>query len=286
MAIQLWSRLLIKTPDYKPITDFNPHRPFAVISDIHGNYIALQAVFADIYKRNIDQIVCLGDIVGYGPEPEQCLKAVRENCCLCVRGNHDHGLVEMPLGFNTIAYEAVQWTRGQVRPHWFSSVEKRQNWQFLQHTINGVAKKECWRFCHGSPRDPLMEYIEDDNLRTSASRNALRSKRLELLQKISPDTCFVGHTHIPGIIADNLQFYPPTQVQNQWLLWPGRPTLVNVGSVGQPRDGDNRACYVTVAEQNIIQFHRVIYDVRTVMNKILRVNELNEQLAHRLLYGI
>ncbi len=252
---------------------------YAIISDIHANLAALEAVLADIENRRVQRVVCLGDVVGYGPDPLQCLSIVREKTEFCLKGNHDVAILFEPLGFNQAARSAAIWTKKQVKPGWFSSREKRMNWEFLQGLPERLSEGDNL-FVHGSPRDPVMEYIEESDLMNMGFGPG---DKIQSILNMIEGTCFVGHTHRPGIIDESCKFYKPRDFDLHWQL-SGKPTIVNVGSVGQPRDADPRACYVTVDGERV-EYHRVEYDVELTVRKIRENNELHEILADRLLEG-
>lgn len=239
----------------------------ALISDIHGNLQALEAVLADIDAVGVDELACLGDIVGYGGDPAACLDLVRARRPVAVvRGNHDSYAAndEEILGFNPAAAAATIWTREQL-----SSEQRR--WladQPLQATVaHGVA------LVHDSLLDPgswsYMRFLQDGVL-------ALASQE--------PRLCFYGHTHVPMAFRrrgeDVEQF-----TDGEYDLADGDHWLVNVGSVGQPRDGNWRAAWTLLdTEADRLTLRRVEYDVETCMARILDAG-LPERLAERLAHG-
>ena len=232
----------------------------ALISDLHSNLEALTAVFADIEAQGIDHIGCLGDVVGYGPDPAACVDLVRKKTDFCLLGNHDEALLVGARDFNPHARQAVDWTRECLKPRWYHGAVRKDRWTWLtqlqpQHSLDG------FYFYHASPRDPVREYV----LSTDAMLNR---EKLEGIFAILEGTCFVGHTHYPGVFDSKLRW---TGLEGEstlrFPLQEDGPYVFNVGSVGQPRDGDNRACYA-VLEDDAVTWHRVPYDYRATMAKI------------------
>ena len=245
----------------------------AIISDIHSNLEALQAVLADIKSQGIKEIYCLGDVVGYGPNPRECIDLVMDSK-LVLLGNHDQGAMFDPDGFNQSAEKAIFWTRSQLE----SSSEPRnlreKRWEFLaerprSHRENG------YLFVHGSARNPLNEYVFPEDI--------YNQRKMERIFALVEKYCFQGHTHVPGIFTENLQFHSPEDIAYTYTL-DGRKTLCNVGAVGQPRDGDWRACYVLL-DGETIRYRRVEYDVDVTAKKIYAVPDLENFLGDRLKEG-
>lgn len=252
---------------------------YAVVSDIHANLAAWQAVLADIDRQGIGRIICLGDIVGYGPDPGACLTLARERCAFALKGNHDVAVLYEPLGFNQPARLAALWTKRQLEPRWFSLPTRRRNWEFLRRA------PERWQegtdlFVHGSPRDPVMEYIEEGDL---ADFSLVGGEKMQQIFAMFAGRCFVGHTHRPGIFTADLRFRKPAEIDQRWQE-ENVKAIINVGSVGQPRDGDPRACYVTV-DGPCVRFHRVPYDVAETIRRIHAIPELDALLGDRLRDG-
>lgn len=245
----------------------------ALVSDIHANVEALDAVCDHIAESGCERICCLGDVVGYGPDPKACIDRVME-FEFCLIGNHDHAVFMEPLGFNTAAERAVFWTRGVIDEEPDEALRRRR-WEFVGgmeqvHADNGRS------YVHGSPRHPMHEYLFPDEPEMGLS------KLVGVFEMIE-GACFVGHTHLPGVFTEEFQFLTPSQIGHKYDLG-GRKAVINVGSVGQPRDLDPRACYVTV-DGDEIRWHRVPYDHKTTMEKILAVDALDEFLANRLAEG-
>ena len=230
----------------------------AIISDVHGNLEALSTVLEDIDRRSVDAMLCLGDVVGYGPDPGPCLTAIRTRDIPCLLGNHDAAAfdVDERLTFSPLARRAIEWTATQLSD---------DDLAFLR-TFVPTIERYGQTFVHAAPNDPMaFDYIMDD---VDAARN---------FHAFSTPICFVGHTHQPEIFPEDL---------SSRQVVPGRRFIVNVGSVGQPRDGDARACYGLFDSDAVTFEHvRVRYDVPTTAEKIYRAG-LPAQLAERLVLGI
>ena len=246
----------------------------ALISDIHSNFEALQAVLADISSQNVDKLICLGDVVGYGPNPCECLETVMRRAELTIMGNHDQAALFDPDGFNPVALRAIYWTRDRLDAGSASVVNRR--WDFLSelpkmHTHDKVM------FVHGSPRDPTNEYVFPEFIYDKSKMDNIFSRVTQY--------CFQGHTHMPGVFTPDLEFIKPSQCDNVFPL--GKEKLmVSVGSVGQPRDEDNRACYVILDhDAKKIFFRRVEYDFEATIKKIYSFSELDRMLGDRLRTG-
>ncbi len=245
----------------------------ALISDIHSNLEALQAVLADIGKCNITEIYCLGDIVGYGPNPRECIDLVM-SCKVVLLGNHDQGAMFDPDGFNPSAERAIFWTRSQLEMPSDNRQQKEQRWEFLAERPRSF-RENGFLFVHGSARNPLNEYVFPEDI--------YNQRKMERIFALVERYCFQGHTHVPGVFTESLQFHSPEEIEYTYKL-DGRKTLCNVGSVGQPRDGDWRACYVQL-DGDTIRFRRVEYDIETTIQKIYAIPDLENFLGDRLRDG-
>lgn len=230
----------------------------AILSDIHGNLEALQRVLDSVRQHHVDAIACLGDIVGYGPFPNECVDLMRQDCATVVKGNHDSGAVgELPSDdFNAEGKAAIAWTGDRLTP---------PNKEFLRN-LPLTAESDGVMFVHASPREPDgWEYVANWDLAA------------QMFPHFAATYCCIGHTHIPAIIAAN------GALNN---FQPGQRHIINPGSVGQPRDGDPRAAFALLdtdrASASII---RVAYDVASTAAAI-RAAGLPEFLARRLGYGI
>jgi predicted phosphodiesterase len=241
----------------------------AVLSDIHSNLVALDAILA--HAGSVDAIWHLGDVVGYGPHPDGVVARLDEAKAIGVRGNHDAAALGGPEieWFNPDARAAAEWTRDRIAEStrvWLGELPP-------QRTIDAMT------LVHGSPLDPLREYIA-----TVASAQAN-------LAALPTSYGLHGHTHVPvAFIADGGNVLIVEPRDGATLELDDRPTLVNPGSVGQPRDGDPRASYMTLqidpvaAEPTVVAWHRVPYDLAAVQGAI-RAAGLPARLAERLAYG-
>lgn len=254
----------------------------AIISDIHSNTPALSAVLADIAQRDVEQIICLGDVVGYGPQPNQCLDLVMAHAKVTLLGNHDYAVLYEPVKFNTGAEAACFWTRRQVEDE-PDRDRRNARWDFLgglpvKHTLPGTdyGMGELV-FLHGSPRRPVNEYIFPDDIYNNPAK-------IEGIFDRFPHLCFVGHTHVPGVFTPAPDFYAPSEVGDVFETDLRKKALINVGSVGQPRDRDPRACYCLVGDETV-RFVRVEYDVETVVSEVSAIPELDDYLGVRLREG-
>jgi diadenosine tetraphosphatase ApaH/serine/threonine PP2A family protein phosphatase len=250
----------------------------AILSDIHGNLEALHAVLADAEQQGADAVYCLGDVVGYGANPRECLDIAR-GFRITLLGNHDQGAMFDPAGFSPTAERAIFWTRGELESSPEPRKAREQRWEFLAERPRRYVEDRCL-FVHGSARNPLNEYVFPED--------AWNHPKMERIFALVERWCFQGHTHIPGVFvaqpADYLyQFRSPDEIGFTYRL-DARKTLCNVGSVGQPRDGDPRACYV-LFDGETVSFRRVEYDIETAVRKIQAVPELNGVLGDRLRKG-
>ncbi len=248
---------------------------FAIISDIHSNIEALSAVMDDIGARGIERIICLGDVVGYGPDPLACLDLVRQRCQVALCGNHDQAVLLEPNNFNIGAEQACFWTRRRLEEEPDAALRELR-WRFLGSLpIKHV--EERMLFVHGSPRRPVNEYIFPDDGYTNPTKMAHIFERIDF-------ACFVGHTHVPGVYTPEPDFYAPDEFSAGIELVDGERRIFNVGSVGQPRDRDPRACYVVVNGRQV-EFVRVEYDVKATVAKVAALPELDNFLGQRLVDG-
>lgn len=238
-----------------------------LVSDIHSNAVALAAVLAalPIY----DQLWCLGDTIGYGPEPNLCLQKMQKLAKYALTGNHDLaslGLVSL-ADFNALARTANQWNNDQLEP------ELRA---YLQALPAQLPLPPEVTLVHASPRDPIWEYILDVQ---TAKAN---------LKHFDTPLCFVGHSHVPMIFANHADGQTEFQRGTPGQILQLRPEsryIINPGSVGQPRDGDPRAAYALWdTDAATIRFNRVEYDIAATQQK-MRAAGLPDMLAERLAFG-
>lgn len=256
---------------------------FAVISDIHSNLEAFNSALADIEKQNVDKICCLGDLLGYGPNPIQCvdkmIKLVKEGKVeTCLMGNHDQATQFDPEGFNQIALAAVFWTRKELESQRGPKAEER--WDFIGSCPRKIGK-DCFLFVHGSPFNPLNEYVFPDDVDDK--------RKMDTLFKFMQDKlyCFIGHTHVPGVFVDktdteDYQYFSYSTIAQEFggkFKLGSRRLLINVGSIGQPRDHDPRSCYVVVqydpdSKDNYVEYRRVEYNIDKTVADIQKIGDL------------
>ena len=244
----------------------------AVISDVHGNLEALEAVLADIADQNVDEIYCLGDVIGYGPNPRECIDRVM-NFDVCILGNHDQGALFDPEGFSSGAEKAIFWTRQQLESV-DDDPQQAARAGFLCN-LQRTHRDGDRLFVHGSARNPLNEYVFPEDV--------YNARKIEKIFALIQHSCFQGHTHVPGVFIENYQFVTPTELDNCFRIGDDK-IMVNVGSVGQPRDGDPRACYVVLDDESVT-FRRVEYPCETTRDKIHAISDLDSFLGDRLLEG-
>lgn len=238
-----------------------------LISDIHSNAVALDAVLAALPPY--DEIWCLGDTIGYGPEPNRCLATIRERTTHALTGNHDLaclGAVSL-ADFNALARAANEWNNRQLDPDLRA---------FLAGLPARLTVPPTVTLAHASPRDPIWEYILDP----ATARANLRYFETPL--------CFVGHSHVPTIFrmaSDDAWDFRRAQPDELLEIAANARYIINPGSVGQPRDGDPRAAYaIWDTEARTIHFKRVAYDVAATQQQMRAVG-LPDLLAERLAFG-
>ena len=263
----------------------------AIISDIHGNLEALTAVLAEIDRRGVNDILCLGDVLGYGPNPIECLDLIRQRCRSSIMGNHDFAVFYEPYNFNTGAEAAAYWTRGQLEKE-PEQQHRMARWNYLANLPVRISLgfggdpqtgKPPTRMAavHASPRKPINEYIFPDDIYTNPGKFGGLFDRIEKL-------CFVGHTHVPGVFLPGPDFYSPDELDHAFVIDPSHKAIVNVGSVGQPRDRDPRSSFIilhTTAVEPYIEFVRLEYDVETTRRKVEAIADLDDFLGARLVDG-
>ena len=230
-----------------------------IISDIHGNLPALEAVFREGERLGADEWICLGDVAGYGANPNECIELIRSRCDVCLLGNHDEAAREdssVP-SFNPLALEAILWTRSELTASsrdFLSTLPLRHETESATYVHSTPVRPEAWRYIRGY--SDAQEYAEGFTTRF----------------------CFVGHSHVPGAYSVSIDSVPKM--------------LVNVGSVGQPRDGDPRAAFVVVrwdtekpaTNKPSMELIRTGYDVEEARRRILDAG-LPRTLGDRLLAG-
>lgn len=245
---------------------------YAVIADIHSNLVAFQAVLRDIgYRGGCEEIWCLGDVVGYGPEPHACIELLRQHKHVCVAGNHDWAAIgNIDISdFNPYAAQAILWTREQL-----SAGDKA----YLQKLPERLTKGD-FTLVHGSPRHPIWEYLDMD---------WLSAKDIEdNFNRFDTRFCFVGHSHKPVVFEqDSSGHYSIMVIPDEIKVGSKkRRLIINPGGVGQPRDGDPRASYAIYNSRAQKVYHyRVSYDITATQQKMTEYN-LPPPLIERLSYG-
>lgn len=281
----------------------------ALISDLHSNMPAVRTAVADALERGVQRFVCLGDVVGYGAEPRETLGFVMElvgaegparvpeglpragealETGVCLRGNHEDGLLVTPEDFNPKARAAIEWTRDELASG--PPAERQRFFDYLgelePERVDGTVQ-----YAHGSPRDPLREYVIP---RDSQDPDKLAG----IFGPMTRGACFIGHSHVPAVYYEDGRIYLPKVPAGETAVGPfaldardpddpadtRSRAIVNVGSVGQPRDGDPRLSYVLFDGDNVT-FVRLSYDLDTAAARIRAVEALPEYLAERLARG-
>ncbi len=237
---------------------------YAILGDIHSNLEGLNAVLADAKEQGVTHYCCVGDVVGYNANPLECLRKVRELTTAVVRGNHDHYCSHMDdlNGFHPLAADVVDWTRQQLAD---------EDVAFLRG-LRMVAPVETFTIVHSTLDTPEMWGYVFDKLEAEANFNYQTTS-----------ICFYGHTHVPLAFekSDGIRSGLYTRVR----VAMGKKYFINVGSVGQPRDGDPRAAYVIYdMVENVIELRRVPYDFTVTQQKILDAG-LPSRVAARLAVG-
>lgn len=237
---------------------------YAILGDIHSNLEALDAVLDDASKQGVERYICVGDIVGYNANPVECLEKIRELDAITVRGNHDHYCChdEMLYDLNPVAAKVVEWTRDQLS-------EAQLNYLKRTRMVRAV---EGFTVVHSTLDTPERWGYVFEELEADASFNYQTTT-----------VCFHGHTHVPVTYekSSGIKKYS----YRQFRVTLGRKYFINVGSVGQPRDGDPRAAYVTYdTKAKDVELHRVTYDIAAAQEKILAAG-LPRPLAARLAVG-
>ncbi len=238
----------------------------ALLSDIHGNQEALTAVLRAVEESGVDEIYCLGDVVGYGCDPHACLELIEKHAAVKLMGNHESVVLglEATSGYTNVARIAAEWTRESLSDQELSTIARYE----MVHELGDIT------FVHASPFEPEnWHYI-------------LTADEADIaFEHMTGAICFHGHTHIPQIFSEVPGTRPKRKTAHDFDPFEESRYLVNVGSVGQPRDNDPRACFVTMdLNTRAIRFHRVEYDIAAAQKKMTAA-ELPELLIDRLAVG-
>ena len=242
---------------------------YAIISDIHSNLTAFQAVLQDIEARGgVQRIWCLGDIVGYGPDPRECIALLRQYDHICVAGNHDRGAIgKIDIeDFNPEAAFACRWNGQQL---------DEQEVEYLANLPLTITEGD-FTLAHGSPREPIWEYL----VSTYSARVSF--------DYFETGFCLVGHSHVPlmfELVEESGECLLHELSHDATIALGETRLIINPGAVGQPRDGDPRASYAIYdSEQNAIWHYRVPYDIALTQQR-MRERGLPRRLATRLSHG-
>ncbi|MDP3732019.1 MAG: metallophosphoesterase family protein [Candidatus Omnitrophota bacterium] len=239
---------------------------YGIFSDVHSNLEALDAVIEAYRKEKIDKYLCVGDVVGYAANPKECIEEVKALTMVTVAGNHDWAAVNLFSTdyFNPFAKEAIFWTQGNL---------DEQGAYFLEHLML-IYKNEDFTMVHGTLDEPGdFNYMAD---------GYLASRTFDLLDT---GICFVGHTHLPGVFIKSKDGHMQYQEEVNICIKEDTKYIINVGSVGQPRDGNPRAaCCIYDTDKKNVQIERISYDIQTARKKIID-RGLPGFLGERLLIG-
>ncbi len=238
----------------------------ALISDIHANLEALTAVIESIADQNIDRILCLGDVIGYGSDPSPCLELVNRTCDVKLMGNHEYAALGMLSSeyYHNDARKSAEWTHQRLTDYDLSIISTFE----MDHTFEDIY------LVHASPHEPQRwHYILQPEMAHLA------------FQHMNTNLCFFGHSHLPMIFVESPGQLPRVKAGHDFVPDRDNRYLVNVGSVGQPRDSDPRACYAIFdSKEYDVTFARVPYDVEVTQRKMKKAR-LPEMLIERLSVG-
>ena len=266
---------------------------FAILSDIHANLEALTAVLADIDRHGVERVVCLGDIVVYGPDPVACIDLVRERFEGVIMGYFDQAVIFGDRGYGSSGFESIQWTRRLLDSPTEPRDAGERRWAFLAELPRSLREGDTL-YVHGSARNPTLEYVYPEDIYNPG--------KLKRIFDLIPHVCFCGLTHLPGVLNDRsgrydvktrinypsggdgeYTYYTPEELGHAYRIDQFK-TIINVGSVGQPRDGDPCAAYALV-EGGHVRFRRVDYDMGTTIRKIYDNPDLRDMDGDRLRDG-
>ncbi len=239
---------------------------YAIVSDIHGNLAALQQTLNRIDEQKCDRIVCLGDIVGYGPFPNECCEVIQDRADVCVLGNHDYAVIDLESSesFNRYARSAITWTAAEL---------SEKNKTYLR-SLPVQIKEEDILFVHSSPAEPLAwEYV----LSLYDAEYAF--------MRFEQNLCFIGHSHVPIVYSYEDGEFPAIERLPKVQLFSGFRYIINVGSVGQPRDENRDACFgIYDSEMRTFELQRAPYNIKETQEAMARKG-LPAFLIERLAFG-
>ena len=239
---------------------------FAFFSDVHANLTALNAVILDVRTEKIDRIFFLGDAVGYGPNPNECVELIDEIAEIKLMGNHDYaalGLMETDY-FNQYAAESMSWTKDSID----------QNTIEILSDFELTDKVDNLTLVHASPKEPdKWHYILDlDDV-------------IENFEYFESQICLIGHTHRPYIVTKDEEGNCSISQKENEKIYDNKRYLINIGSVGQPRDSDPRSCYLIYdTEKKTMRLKRVAYNLNETQQQMTKAG-LTEYLIERLAVG-
>lgn len=238
----------------------------AVLSDVHANLEALEAVAADMDRQRVEKVMFLGDVVGYGADPNACVKLIARLCDIRLMGNHDYvGLgLDSPKYFNVMAQQSILWTQKELDR---KATELMSDFSLEAEYLN-------YYFVHATPDNPLeWNYLLTPD---EAARN---------FAAFAQDICFVGHSHLPAVFRLRPDGASDMVRETEFRAEPDCRYIINVGSVGQPRDGNHEACYlIAETDVNIFTYRRVGYNLPKAQEKMKKAR-LPEFLITRLAGG-
>lgn len=278
--------------------------PVAIFSCVHGNFTALEAVINHARQRGIERFISLGDLVGYGPRPAACAALAREICEVCLMGDHERVVLDGPKGFGANSRRAVEHSQRDLASH-DRSRYNRGSLRAWVATQPARLEGDYGLLVHASPREPFFQehiLIEDIGDGRGMSGEDLRAKWTDIWSRIR-GICFFGHSHRPGLFlrsgTDQAKCFLPSnpndlykdlvherfvRLESHAYSCSDHTMLVNVGSVGQPGDGDSRACYVEY-DGRTVRWHRVDYDVEHTIREFHMCPLLAPHFAERLRTG-
>ena len=255
----------------------------AIIAEICANGVALQAVLRDCEKQRVDEIVCLGSIVGYGPDCIECIDLIRANCRWSLRGRLDDGLVHKREHFNAYVRGSLDRCRRELTTPWYAVWRSTQRLQWLE-SVPIFIREDKSLYVNGTPDEPVGGLLTDGDFIPFEGRlNARIQRAFEHTQRL----CSLAATHRPGVGQENEAFYrPPKAGPALFNLKGGNKYLINPGSVGQPRDGNPRSAYIVHDTQaDCIEFVRVAYPVEESIRRFQKAG-LHDNHYKRLLKGL